>query len=621
MDAESTTTSTARSAVLSRSDRATLSGFDVVVGNPPYIRQEWLAPFKPYWEQAFQSYHGVADIFTYFYELGVNLLRPRGRLGFITSGSWVRGNFGAPLRAFLSQHAAIDSMVDFGEYQPFDDAEMIRPTITVLTKPNARRGSPDPAADQDRRSPQHASASESPGDLRSGSGAGSGDPRTARGRMKLFKWLTTGSPPQNLSEVIAKSPTMRTDHLSEAAWELDPDDVLALRAKLKDCGKPLASYCNGIFRGVVTGLNEVFVINRARRDSLISSDPQCAEIIKPFVQGTHLRPWYLEQSDEFLIFTRRGTVIDNYPAVREYLESHRKRLEPRPDNWPASKEWGGRKPGAYRWYELQDTVDYWKSFEVPKIVWPDISKLPRFSMDSESRYLGNTAFVIPGEDYFLLGILQSWATWFFLSKTAQPLRLRGDRWQYRLFAQFMEHVPIPNASKADRKAVAELARRCTELGQAQYQSQTRVQHRLTETFAPDSARRGSPDPAAGLNRRSPANSPSSDDTGDLRSDAGAGSGDPRTAQAKLNQKATAWWDCSLTELGDALKTSFDLTASPFKTPRTADEWEPYLAEHRAAVERQSRELAEAETELNARVFRLFNLAPEEIQLLQREVEH
>ena len=109
-------------------------GFDVVVGNPPYIRQELLAPFKPYWEQRFKTYHGVADIFVYFFEQGIEVLRPGGQMAFITSGSWVRGNFGAPLRKFLSANVRLDSMVDFGEFQPFEGAEMIRPSITILSK-------------------------------------------------------------------------------------------------------------------------------------------------------------------------------------------------------------------------------------------------------------------------------------------------------------------------------------------------------------------------------------------------------------------------------------------------------------------------------------------------------
>ncbi len=99
--------------------RAGLGGFDVIVANPPYIRQEWLAPYKAYWQRRFKSYAGTADIFTYFYELGVELLRDGGRLGFITSGSWVRGNFAAPLRKYLADSAKVESMIDFGEFQPF----------------------------------------------------------------------------------------------------------------------------------------------------------------------------------------------------------------------------------------------------------------------------------------------------------------------------------------------------------------------------------------------------------------------------------------------------------------------------------------------------------------------
>ena len=89
----------------------------------------------------------------------------------------------------------------------------------------------------------------------------------------------------------------------------------------------------------------------------------------------------------------------------------------------------------------------------------------------------------------------------------------------------------------------------------------------------------------------------------------------------LNNKAQAWWEQSLNELGDALKTSFKLKANPFKKPQTANEWEPYLAEKRSAVESLTQQLADAESDINARVYKLFDLTPTEIALLQREVEH
>lgn len=315
----------------------------------------------------------------------------------------------------------------------------------------------------------------------------------------------------------------------------------------------------------------------------MGADPRCAEIIKPFIQGHHLRPWSIEQTEQFLLFARRGIDIESYPAVLEYLTKFRDQLEPKPSaRSDAQDNKGlGRKPGAYKWYELQDTVDYWKAFEETKIVWPDISKLPRFSMDAAGLYLGNTGYAIPGGDYYLLGILSSWATWFMISKTAQPLRLRGDRWQYRLFAQFMERLPIPDATDDEKKTIGALAKLCNTLGQERYDLQHQFSLRLNGAFR----------------------------------QTGKGSA------LSLNTKAQSWWELSLSELGEALKVSFKLQANPFRHPRTADEWEPYLAEKREEFERLTRELSDAEAELNDRVYRLFELTVDEIALLQREVEH
>lgn len=518
-------------------------GFDVVVGNPPYVRQELLAPFKPHWRGVFKSFDSVADIFTYFFEQGLQLLRTGGRLAFITSGSWVRGNYGAPLRKYIAETAAVESMVDFGEYQPFEDAEMIRPSITILNKGGST------------------------------------------GSMRIFKWLTAGNPPENLSEVIAAAPTMDTGHLGVDSWELEADDVIALRKKLSSHPQTLHAAVDGeIFCGIKTGLTEAFVINDERRRQLVASDPQSAELIKPFVQGTHLRPWYVEDSGEFLISIRSSA---NYPWPWSDAQDDAERIFERtyPAVWAHLNQFRDRAikrqdQGRF-WWELRACA-YWDAFDQPKIVWPEISKLPRFSMDCERRYLGNKGFIVSGGDYYLLGVLSSWVTWFFISKTAQPLRLRAGRWQYQLWAQYMQNIPIPDASAGDRGAIATLAEECCRLGAARYDLQSKVQHRLRQTF---------------------------------------GVGADGRPLGVLNNKAQAWWEALTNELGAALKTSFKLSANPFKNPRTADEWEPYLAEKRTEVDRLTRKLADCEAELNDRVYRLFQLTPAEIALLQREVEH
>jgi hypothetical protein len=514
-------------------------GFDVVVGNPPYIRQEWLAPFKPFWEGRFNSYTSGADIFVYFFELGTELLRPGGRLAFITSGSWVRGTFGAPLRKFLSSNIRMESLVDFGEFQPFEDAEMIRPSITIFSK------------------------------------------QMPSGEMRLFRWLTSGHPPKTLSDEIATAPLVSCERFGEEPWDLEPNTVIALRDKMAGNRQNLADYTeNRFFYGIKTGLNDLFVIDRSTRDRIVQQHPASAEVLKPFVQGTHLRPYYIEDSDSFLIalkssddfswpWSERGSdaekiFADVFPPIFEHLNCQKEVVSKRSDQ------------GRF-WWELRSCA-YWDVFEQTKIVWPDISKLPRFSMDTEKRYLGNTGYVIPGGDYYLLGILSSWAAWFFISKTAQPLRLRGDRWQYRLIAQFMEQVPIPDASKADRDAIAAISLDCNSTALERYKVQTSFQRRLLQSF----------------------------------SESGTG---------RLIQKAEAWWELSLNDLGAALKQSFKLAKNPMKNPETADEWEPYLRGKQNENASLTKKLHDAEAELNDRVYRLFDLTPGEIKLLQKEVEH
>ena len=109
-------------------------GFDCVIGNPPYIRQEWLSPCKTAFQREFRCYAGTADAYLYFIERGLHLLRPGGRLGFITSGTFANANFAAPFRAWLPTVARYSRLVNFGENQPFADAEMVFPTISVLEK-------------------------------------------------------------------------------------------------------------------------------------------------------------------------------------------------------------------------------------------------------------------------------------------------------------------------------------------------------------------------------------------------------------------------------------------------------------------------------------------------------
>jgi hypothetical protein len=514
-------------------------GFDAVVGNPPYVRQERLAPYKEHLSQRYKAYSGTADLYVYFYEKGIEILKPDGRLAFISSGTFVKGAFAAPLRRLLSSDVSLDSLIDFGEFQPFPEAEMVRPSCVTLIKGNSISDT------------------------------------------RVLKFLGKETPPRDLAEAIREfGINMATPKGTDGEWQLEVAETVDLLRKLQSTGSPLKSYSDGaLFRGVVTGLNEVFVIPTELKERLISEDRSSEEIIHPFLQGTHLRPWYQEISGEWIIFTRRGMDLEEYPAIKTYLESHRRSLEPRPEEWSPTKEtpaWPGRKPGGYRWFEIQDATDYAPSFQSSKIVWPDIAKLPRCSMDDGRHFLGNTAYMVALEDYYLLGVLNSWTSWFVISRTAQPLRLRAGRWQYRCIRQFMELLPIPTPPAKAREPIADLAKQISGWARERYELTEKVCRRFDNTFG-------------GL------------------------------IDAKLSEKLHDWPSLSFTQLGVELKKSFKLPKSPWEDPRTADTWEPFWKTEHARHVSLSRSIADAEAEINQRVYRLFDLSPEEIALLEQSV--
>jgi adenine-specific DNA-methyltransferase len=236
--------------------------------------------------------------------------------------------------------------------------------------------------------------------------------------------------------------------LRRDGWVLERPEVLALVEKLHRSGVPLGKYVDGRFyRGVTTGLNKAFVIDQATRDQLISEDRRSAEIIKPWIRGRDIDRWRVDWPGLYLIFARRGIGIDRYPAVRHYLTQFKKRLMP---SVP-----GGRKPGNYEWYEIQDTTDYYAEFEKPKIVYPDIAVEPEFAYDTTGAYGGNTMYILPTDELYLLGVLNSSVVEFFYNQISSTIR--GD--YLRFIATYMEQVPIPDAAPAQRAAIESLVRK------------------------------------------------------------------------------------------------------------------------------------------------------------------
>lgn len=215
----------------------------------------------------------------------------------------------------------------------------------------------------------------------------------------------------------------------------------------------MKEYVNGeIYRGVLTGFNKAFVIDAETRDRLINADPKSAELIKPFLMGRDIKRYQTPEAHSYLLFVRRGTEIEEYPAVQEHLSHFRKSLRPKPTGW--QKAWKGRKPGPYQWYEIQDATAYYKEFEKSKILWPEIAGDARFCIDTENQYVNNKVFLIPTEDYYLLGILNSRLLRAFIQSVSTDLQ--GN--SYNFSGIFVQRTPIHKLDLNNRKDIFVRAR-------------------------------------------------------------------------------------------------------------------------------------------------------------------
>ncbi len=386
-------------------------GFDVVIANPPYVRQETIKFLKPQLKQTFGKFYcGTADLYTYFYKRGLDLLKDGGHLCFIAPNKFMRAGYGKNTRTLLTGHATPKIVIDFGDLPIFDATTY--PSIILVEKSKPEDDVETLAA--------------------------------------TFREATQLENPEETLTVIGFE--MPISALKPEGWTLERPEVLALMEKLRKAGKPLGEYVEGRFyRGVLTGLNEAFVINEATRKRLIAEDPRSAELIQPWLRGRDIRKWKTEWAGLYVIFTRRGTDIDQYPAIKHHLGQFRKDLEPK----KSDKDKRGRKPGSYKWFEIQDNIAYFEEFEKPKIIYPNITKTNIFAYDTTSILTNQKCFIIPTTDIYLVAILNSkLATQWFHSTL--PL-LRGGFFEPS--AIFMQHFPIFLATDTQKSLIIERVRK------------------------------------------------------------------------------------------------------------------------------------------------------------------
>lgn len=402
---------------------AAKGGFDVVIANPPYVRQELIGDQKPELEAAYPAvYAGTADLYVYFFARSFSLLRPKGVLSFITPNKFMRANYGRKLRGYLAEKVRLHTLIDFGDLPIFDATTY--PMITLASKqPPAKLPSPSAAF---------------------GRGAG------GEGKITVLQ-ITTLAEAENLPAAVEHAFRLPQNTLTDEGWQLSSPRVRAVMDKLANAGVSLGEYVdNKFYRGITTGLNEAFIIDEAQRAELIAADPNSANIIKPYLRGRDVKRWQVEWNHLYLIFTRRGINIDDYPAIRDYLLQFKDRL------MPGIK--GGRKPGLYEWYEIQDSIAYYPEFEKPKIVWAKYGIDPAFAYETEHQYTGNTVFILPTDDLYIFAVFNSRVVQWYAWNTFNLVRGGYIEWIPTNVGQ----LPIPDAPPELREQIAALARRCLD---------------------------------------------------------------------------------------------------------------------------------------------------------------
>ncbi|GAA7763566.1 class I SAM-dependent DNA methyltransferase [Helicobacter pylori] len=406
-------------------DEGGFLGFDCIIGNPPYIRQEQIREIKPLLEKQYQDfYNSTADIYTYFFALSYRLLKDKGFNAFITSNKYARAKYGAQLRELLFKKTTIVSYMELNALKVFESATVDTSIMSFI-----------------KQEP----------------------PKESR-----FKYYEP-TPDDKNDLKSARSLPMKQNALSTESFIFANASFLDLRDKMESVGTPLKDWDIQIYRGILTGANEAFIITTEKRDEILNACKTQEErkrtetLIKPILRGKDIKRYSYEWADLWVINTHNGYTsnlrfkippidIEKYPALKSHLNSHYDTIATRSDQ--------GDTP-----YHLRNCA-YLEDFEKEKIVYGEIVQEPRFYLDNGECELGYfyaeaTSFILTGEHlHYLLGMLHSKLITFAF-KTFYAGGGLGES-GYRYKKAFIERLPIPKITPQNQ----ELADKITDCAKA-----------------------------------------------------------------------------------------------------------------------------------------------------------
>jgi hypothetical protein len=361
-------------------------GFEVVIGNPPYVRQELLGMDvkKTYMSEFPNVGNGTADLYVYFYELGLRLLRDGGMLSYITPNKWFKTKYGKELRKYIVEYSIIE-IVDFFENRIFEDASTEPQIITIVNS-------------HSKESFQY---------------------QAIEDKNHFFEKV-------NSIEIIKED-------LNPNEWFFLYGEEKSLLKKLYVNSISLMEYTsNGVKRGVLTGLNKAFIFDNKLKDKIIKSDPTCENLIVPYANATDIKAWHLENTGKYF-FLNTGFNIEisekSYRGAWEHLNNYYQDLEKRQDK--------GKSP-----YNLR-ACDYYELFAFPKIIFIHTAVNHHFHYDTNGVFVNNNSYIIVNSDRVICAILNSNVFNYLKIHLFPAFGNAKGRGRSRLNHEKMARIPIP----------------------------------------------------------------------------------------------------------------------------------------------------------------------------------
>jgi len=340
-----------------------LKGFDIVIGNPPYISVEKFSGTEKqaYWKKTYSTYAGRGDVYCFFYECGAQLLKKGGHLCYITSNNWMRANYGKKLRLFLSTQVNPLQILDFGMGLNFNAAAALTNILLFSKEENIHKTLCCYASD---------------------SNAAMKDPKG-----------------------YSETHSVCMPELSDESWVVISPKRHRIKKLVEAQGIPLAEWNLSINRGVITGLNEAFYLDQEQRDELLAKEPKAAEIMVPLLRGRHIGRYKVNFNNQYMLLIKYGahkTLKSDFPLVYSHLKQREDKLRKRGQcKYSRARKEGNNSdyPGQHHWLELDNnpTDEYINAFRKPKIIYHEMSKFMTFLYDESEYYVNDTCYIVTSD--------------------------------------------------------------------------------------------------------------------------------------------------------------------------------------------------------------------------------